>query len=162
MKLYILETRNETFWLMNPKNIQDSKRKNIFIYFITGAGVAQSYRDWLRAGRPRGRSSSPGRVKYFLFSTSSRQALRPTQPPIRWIPGGGGLSPGVKRPRRETDHSYPSSAEVKKMWIYISTPNTPSWRSHRDNFTLFYNLSNIHECFLLCHSCFSLYTCRCI
>jgi hypothetical protein len=27
----------------------------------------------------------------------------------------------VKRPGRETDHS-PPSAEVKKMWIYISTP----------------------------------------
>jgi hypothetical protein len=27
------------------------------------------YSDWLRAGRPRGWSSSPGRVKNFLFST---------------------------------------------------------------------------------------------
>jgi hypothetical protein len=29
---------------------------------------------------------------------------------------------GVKRPGCEADHSSPTSAEVKKMWIYISTP----------------------------------------
>jgi hypothetical protein len=46
------------------------------------------YSDWLRAWRPRGRSSSPGRVKNFLFSTSSRPALVPTQPPSRWVAGG--------------------------------------------------------------------------
>jgi hypothetical protein len=41
------------------------------------------YSDWLRARRPRGWSSSPGRVKIFLFSTSSKLALGPTQPPSR-------------------------------------------------------------------------------
>jgi hypothetical protein len=41
------------------------------------------YSDCLRFGRPRGRSSSPGRIKYFLFSTSSKMALGPTQPPIQ-------------------------------------------------------------------------------
>jgi hypothetical protein len=30
--------------------------------------------------------------------------------------------PGVKWPGREADHSPPTSAEVKKMWIYTSTP----------------------------------------
>jgi hypothetical protein len=29
----------------------------------------------------------------------------------------GALSPGVKRPRREADHSSPTSAEVKKTWV---------------------------------------------
>jgi hypothetical protein len=42
------------------------------------------------------------------------------QTPILWVPGA--LSPGVKRPGREADHSPPTSAEVKKMWIYASTP----------------------------------------
>jgi hypothetical protein len=36
---------------------------------------------------------------------------------------------GVKRPGREVDHSPPNIAEVKKMWIYTSTPHTPSWHS---------------------------------
>jgi hypothetical protein len=31
------------------------------------------------------------------------------------------FSPGVKRPRRESDHSPITSAEVKKMWVYTST-----------------------------------------
>jgi hypothetical protein len=34
----------------------------------------------------------------------------------------GALSPGVKRSGREAHHSPPTSAEVKKMWIYASTP----------------------------------------
>jgi hypothetical protein len=33
-----------------------------------------------------------------------------------------GLFPGVKRPGLEVNHSSPASAEVKKMWIYTSTP----------------------------------------
>jgi hypothetical protein len=42
---------------------------------------------------------------------ASRLALRPTQPPIQWVPGA--LSLGVKRPRREANHSPLSSTEVK-------------------------------------------------
>jgi hypothetical protein len=34
----------------------------------------------------------------------------------------GALSPGIKRQGRKADHSPPASAEVKKMWIYTSTP----------------------------------------
>jgi len=46
---------------------------------------------------------------------------------------------GLKRPKREADHSPSSSAEVKNVWSYTSTPHTPSWSGaqikHRDNFT---------------------------
>jgi hypothetical protein len=83
-------------------------------------GECSQYSDWLRTGRPRGRSTCPGRVKNFLFSTSSRLALGSTQPAIQWVPGA--LSPGVKRPGREADHSPSACAEVNKMWIYTSTP----------------------------------------
>jgi hypothetical protein len=55
-----------------------------------------------------------------IFSTSSRPVLGPTQPPIKWL--SWALSLGVKRPGRETDHSPPVSAEVKKTWIYTSIP----------------------------------------
>jgi hypothetical protein len=34
----------------------------------------------------------------------------------------GGSIPGVKRQGREADHSPPASAEVKKTWVYTSTP----------------------------------------
>jgi hypothetical protein len=73
----------------------------------------------LRAGRPRVQSSSPGKGKNFLPSTSSRPVLGPTQPPVQWETRA--LSLGVKRPRREADHLPPSSTEVKNTWIYIST-----------------------------------------
>jgi hypothetical protein len=41
--------------------------------------------------------------------------LRSTQLPVKWVPG-------VKWPGREVDHSPPTSAEVKKMCVYTSTP----------------------------------------
>jgi hypothetical protein len=42
--------------------------------------------------------------------------------PTTYTMGTGGSFPGVKRPGREADHSPPTSAEVKKMWIYTSIP----------------------------------------
>jgi hypothetical protein len=62
-----------------------------------------------------GHSSSPGRVKNVLFSISFRRVQGPTQPPIQW-------GPGVKLQGREADHSPPTSAVIKKAWIYLSTP----------------------------------------
>jgi hypothetical protein len=57
----------------------------------------------------------------FLFTTASRTALGPAQPLIQWIPGS--LSLGVKRPRREADHSPPPSTEVKeRMELYLHSP----------------------------------------
>jgi hypothetical protein len=55
----------------------------------------------------------------FLFTTASGQALRPTQPPKRLVPGA--LSLGLKRPGREADHSPPSSAKVNNACSYTST-----------------------------------------
>jgi hypothetical protein len=54
-------------------------------------------------------------------TTASRTALEPTQPPIQWVPEA--LSLGVKRPRREADHSPPSSAEVEEcVELYLHSP----------------------------------------
>jgi hypothetical protein len=53
------------------------------------------------------------------FLRMSRPVLVPTQPPIQWVPGA--ISPGIKRPGREADHSPLTSAEVKEIWIYTST-----------------------------------------
>jgi hypothetical protein len=50
--------------------------------------------------------------------------------------GTRGSFPGVKQQGREADHSLPTSAEVKKMWIYTSTPLYVFMAvKHRDNFT---------------------------
>jgi hypothetical protein len=83
------------------------------------------YCDCLRERRS-GRSSSPGRVNNFNFSTSSRPALWSIQPPIYWVPGA--LSPWVKRQGREVDKSPTISSEVKKPWTYTSAP--PPIRLH--------------------------------
>jgi hypothetical protein len=50
--------------------------------------------------------------RIFLLAPASRPALRPTQPPIQWVPGV--LSPGVKRGRGVTLTTHPHLvAEVK-------------------------------------------------
>jgi hypothetical protein len=65
----------------------------------------------------------------FLFTTVSRTALRPTQPPIQWVRGA--LSLEVKQPGLEADHSPPSSAEVKEYAFMAWC----SLKKHRENFT---------------------------
>jgi hypothetical protein len=76
------------------------------------------YRLHLRSRKIRERGTSVSR--WLAVSTSSRPAVGPIQPPIQWVPGV--LSSGVKRPGREAHHSPPTSSEVKKIWIYTSTP----------------------------------------
>jgi hypothetical protein len=70
----------------------------------TSVGIALGYEldDW----------GSRWGLGIFLFTTASRTALEPTQPPTQWVPGS--LSVGVKRPGSEADHSPPSSAEVRE------------------------------------------------
>jgi len=92
-----------------------------------GLGDQGSIRFWAEEGN-------------FLFATTSRPVLGSTQPPNQWVPGGGDLSPGVKRPEREANHSPSSSAEVKNTWRYTSTPPyVMLWClvKHRDNFTFY-------------------------
>jgi hypothetical protein len=60
----------------------------------------------------------------FLRVVQTGSGAHPTSYPM--VPRD--LSPGVKRPGRETYHSPQTSAELKKRWIYTSTPHTPSWR----------------------------------
>jgi hypothetical protein len=121
-------------------------------------------------------SDSRRRLGIFLFTTASRTALGPTQPPIQWVPGA--LSLGVKRPGCEADYSRPSSTEVKEcVDLYLRSPIRlhdvvlSKYTKHRDNFTFtltftllfsgcnilfretcWYNFSWIHEatCLLCC------------
>jgi hypothetical protein len=74
----------------------------------------------------------------FLFTTVSRPALGPTQPPIQWVPGN--LSLGVKWHGCEADHLPPSKCQAQEcMEQYLHSLNTPSWcgskSKHKDNFT---------------------------
>jgi hypothetical protein len=49
--------------------------------------------------------------RLFLFVTASRPEVGPTQPHSQWVKGAPSL--GVKRKRREADHSPRSGAKVK-------------------------------------------------
>jgi len=86
----------------------------------------------------------------FLFTTVSRPALDPTQPPIQGLPGA--LSLRVKWLRREADHSPPSSAEVKNTWSN-STPQYVfmAWClvKHRVNFTFLDNMAMCSRLYLV-------------
>ena len=55
------------------------------------------------------------------FPHLSRQALRPTQPPVQWV---SSLFPGSKlRPGRDADPSTPSNAEVNnRVELYLYSP----------------------------------------
>jgi hypothetical protein len=83
-------------------------------------GLRSQYSGWLRNGRTRCRCSSPDRGKIFLLYSSSSPVLRLTQLPIQWVQGD--LSPGIKRPGREADHSLRTGVEVKNTWIYTPIP----------------------------------------
>jgi hypothetical protein len=52
-------------------------------------------------------------------SSSSRCPNERWGPPMQCLPET--LSPGLKLPRREADHSLPTSAEIRNAWTYSST-----------------------------------------
>jgi hypothetical protein len=74
------------------------------------------------------RASVPGEGQgfFFVFSITSKSVLGSTQSPIQLAPGA--LSPGVKQPGSEADHSTPCSAEVKNGGVIPSLRNMSSWR----------------------------------
>jgi hypothetical protein len=67
---------------------------------------------YLSYGMDNRRFESRQGLGIFLFTTASRTALVPIQPPIQWVPEA--LSLGVKLSRCEADHSPPSSVKVKE------------------------------------------------
>jgi hypothetical protein len=97
-----------------------------------------------RAGRP-GFDSRQG-TGFFFSAIESRPALEPTQPPsIKNVPVT--VSPGVKRPGRETDHSPPYSAQDKNAWSYTSIPQYvyKAWNliKHRGIYNLYITLPSV-------------------
>jgi hypothetical protein len=84
-----------------------SKLKLSFLTMITAVSIVCDYRvdNW-------GSIPDTGRG-IFSLTSASRTALGCTQHPVQWVLEGS--FPGGKvRLKRDTDHSPPSSAEVKK------------------------------------------------
>jgi hypothetical protein len=107
---YLLELKKGIKWYFKLFQRLHNVSQDSSVGIVTGYGLHDQ----------GGGSLSPYRVKNVQFSISSRPALGSTQPPVKWVLGA--LSRGVKRQGCEADHSPPTSAEVKKMWIYTSIP----------------------------------------
>jgi len=112
------------------------------------------YSDWLRVVGSDDRGSILGGRPGIIFSSAPcvQTGSELTQPPIQWIPQI--CSVAVKWPGREADHSPPSSAEVKNVCSYTSTPHYVfmAWClvKHSENFT--FNLQFVK--FLPYRNCF--------
>jgi hypothetical protein len=72
------------------------------------------YSDQLRAGKPKGRSKECSLI-HVVRTGSGAQPV--SQPMLREH-----SLPRDKVVGREADHSPPTSAEVKKAWVHIFTP----------------------------------------
>jgi hypothetical protein len=115
-----------------------------FLIIVYSQGCSVSIVTRLRAGRP-GFDSRQGMERLFLFATASIPAMRPSQPPIEWVPGA--FYPGVKRPWCEADHSLSYSTKFKNAWSYTSSPKYVSmaWCLHQGKFTYFHFLKVIKQ-----------------
>jgi hypothetical protein len=61
---------------------------------------------------------SPSRVKNFLHVIQTGSGAHPASHPM----GTGALFPGVKRQKREADHSPATSADQENVDLYIHSP----------------------------------------
>jgi hypothetical protein len=92
----------------------------------------RQYSVWLQTGRLRFEPRQ--RQRTFPVSSVSRPALRPTHPPVQWVPGS--FTMGKARPGRDADHSPPSSAKVRRC------TSSPPKRLHGvlwDSFNFYYS-----------------------
>jgi hypothetical protein len=117
---------------------------------FSGRGSSVSIVSRLRAVRREGRFPAVAGN----FSLRHRVQTGSGAKPLSYPMGTGALfSPATKRPGRETDHSSPSSAEIKYAWSYTSTSPYVfmAWYLHthrihlhgvvvgqQDNFAVFY------------------------
>jgi hypothetical protein len=75
---------------------------------------------WLQAGRLRGRVRVPVGARIFTSACHPDRLWGPPSLLSNWYQRL--FHQGVKKPWREADHSPPTRAKVKKMWVYTSTP----------------------------------------
>jgi hypothetical protein len=79
--------------------------------------IGERYSNWLQAGQLGFRVPVGSRFS-LLHVVQTGSGTHPASYPM----GTGAFSLGIKQPGLEADHSPPTSADVKKTWIYTSTP----------------------------------------
>jgi hypothetical protein len=97
------------------------------------------------------------RQRIFPLTSASRPALRPTQPPIHWVPGA--ISAGVKRgrgvmltthplqvPRLRKSRSYTSCHPDAPLWGVTGPLYLYVWRCNNRMHALRIHLQSIYRC----------------
>jgi hypothetical protein len=84
---------------------------------------------WIRDGRPKGRSSSPGRGRIVLFSVSSRPVLRSPSLLSNVDRGGGGWSSPLT-PFLSPPTSRPETLDTQKGATHLAAFQT--WKVNTD------------------------------
>jgi hypothetical protein len=79
----------------------------------------------VRMAGQAGFDSWQGREIFLYSSIQADSGVQPASYPM----GTSGPSLGIKRPGRETEHSPPTSAEVKNGGAIPPVPHTSSWRA---------------------------------
>jgi hypothetical protein len=90
-----------------------------FIYTVC-IKIRSGYSDALRTGRSEFVSRQGQEM--FLYITAYILALGPNQPSIQWVPRA--LSPEIKRPKCEADHSPVCNVKVKNGGVIPPLPHT--------------------------------------
>jgi hypothetical protein len=109
---YFLWACMHTFFFNLTLSGRTKQQKRTFTY--------NYYFYYSSVGVSKGRGSIPCRGKIlFLYSAASRSTLWPTLHPIQCVPVA--LSPEVKWPRREADHSQPVQ-RLKILVLYFRSP----------------------------------------
>jgi hypothetical protein len=141
--MYFVTQYVSVWWLRKrPVEINGKFRISVaaycFVCVLTSWAVIAPSVWWLDYGLDDRGSIPGGGWEYF---SSPPRPERPWSPPSLLSSEYQGLFPGgVKRLKREADHSPPSSAGVKGwMELYLHSLNASSWRSaqlkHRDIFS---------------------------
>jgi hypothetical protein len=105
------------FWIMASEFTTDSFAEYPYVVVSQDSVVGIVIGYWLEDGGFRVRAPVGSRI----FSSARRPDRLLGSPSLLQMCTGA-LSPGVKRQGCEANPAPPTSAEVKKMWIYTSTP----------------------------------------
>jgi hypothetical protein len=104
-------------WLLLLLLLLHCKSRDSSVGILTVYGLWDDARDSIPGSREG--------HEIFLFSTESKLAPKPTQPPLQSVLGA--LTPRVKRPGSEAYHSPVSIAEIKNNEATVPRPHMSSW-----------------------------------
>jgi hypothetical protein len=115
------------YWTISPASLKQFTRSRLISVMLcqysepgSSVSIVSGYGldDWAIEVR-----SSAEAIRFFPVASVSRPALRPTQPPVQWVPGV--LFPGVKRGRSVRLTTHPIYCRGPE-WVEAIPPLHPS------------------------------------